>query len=131
MLQNLTTTETLASLIGLYFLTAGIGLLTDRIDMAKMFDELNNQPLLGYIGGIMAFAIGGAVVAVHNDWSSVLAGIVSLLGWFSLAEGVLMLACRRWYLSWFGWLLSDRFIKGMGLATTVCGVALLVAALGG
>ncbi len=38
MLGNLSTTQTLAGLIGLYFLAAGIGLLVDRKGVAAMID---------------------------------------------------------------------------------------------
>ena len=40
MMTDMTTTQILASLIGLYFVSAGIGLLVERPGMQAMFDEL-------------------------------------------------------------------------------------------
>ena len=126
MLENLTTTQFLAGLIGLYFLAAGPGLLSDRNSFSGLLKELNTQPMLGYLGGIIAFAIGGAIVGVHNDWSSLLSGFVSLVGWISLAEGVLMLACRKWYLGLFTRIaLSPGLVTAFGLGTLIIGVVLI------
>ncbi|MGH1418188.1 MAG: hypothetical protein ACRBCJ_04960 [Hyphomicrobiaceae bacterium] len=129
MLDSFTTTQILAALLGLYFLAAGIGLLSDPDSIAEMMTEMVGQPMLGFLGAIVAFSIGGAVVAVHNNWDSLLAGIVSLIGWISLAEGVLMLALRKRFLGWFsGMAQSPGIVKGFGVATPVAGLALIVAA---
>ena len=122
-------TETLAALIGLYFLAAGVGLLGNRYDITKMFDHLKSQPMLGYLGGLLAFAIGGALVAVHNDWSGWLAAFVSLVGWVALAEGVLMLAIPGWYLGLFdGLARKPGLIQGLGWLTVGLGAILMAAA---
>lgn len=132
MMMDMTTTQTLAGLIGLYFLSAGVGVLVDRHGMAALWDELTSNAMLSYLAGILAFAIGGAIVAIHNDWSSFLAGFVSLIGWISLGEGVLLLAFRQRFLSTFGgWLLSPGFATGMGVVTVCGGIALLAAAFSG
>ncbi len=126
MLENLTTAQFLAGLIGLYFLAAGAGLLSERNSFSGLLKELNTQPMLGYFGGIIAFAIGGAIVGIHNDWSSLLSGFVSLVGWISLTEGVLMLACRKWYLGLFTRIaLSPGLVTVFGLGTLIIGVALI------
>ena len=123
------TTGTLASLIGLYFVAAGTGLLVDRDFCAKVIAELRDQTVLGFIGGIVTFVIGGTIVAIHNDWSGLLAGFVSLVGWFALAEGVLILAFRRWFLGLFsGFVLSSGVITALGAGTTSLGLLLILAA---
>ena len=126
----MTTTETLASLIGLYFCAAGTGMLVERNNASVLLRELIAQPVLGFLGGIIAFVIGGAIVAVHNNWDSLLAGIVSLVGWMSLLEGALMLACRKWFLGLFARLvLSSHVVTTFALGTIAAGAALLAAAL--
>ena len=132
MMTDMTTTQILAGLIGLYFVSAGIGLLIERPGMQAMFDELKASAMLGYMGGILAFAIGGTIVAIHNDWSSLLAGFVSLIGWISLLEGALLLAFRRRFLALFdGWMLSASFVAGMGGVTILVGALLWFAVLAG
>ena len=128
----MTTTQTLAALIGLYFVAAGTGLLFDRNAVKAMFDELRAQPMLAYLAGVMAFAIGGSIVAIHNDWSSFTSGFVSLIGWLALAEGVLLLAIRDRFLAAFdGWWLSKGFATGMGAVTVITGFILVIAAFSG
>ena len=129
MLDNPTTTQILAALIGVYFLAAGVGLLVDRNNASELMRELTAQPMFGFLGGIIAFAIGGAIVAVHNNWGSLLSGFVSLVGWMSLAEGVLMLACRKWFLDLFTRLaLSPGVVTVFGLGTLIAGAMLVTAA---
>ena len=128
----MTTTETLAALIGLYFCAAGTGLLVERNSAAELARALVEQPVLGFLGGIIAFAIGGAIVGVHNDWHTLLAAIVSLVGWMSLLEGALMLACRKWFLGLFARLtLSSQVVTTFALGTIAAGVVLLATAVFG
>ena len=122
-------TNTIASLIGLYFVAAGVGLLVDRSFFAKAITELLDQPMLGYIGGILTFVVGGTIVGVHNNWSNLLSGFVSLFGWIALVEGVLILAFRRWFLGLFTRFdLSSAVITSFGAGTVVLGLILMSAA---
>lgn len=130
MLQTMNMTSVLAILLGLYFLSAGIGLLVDRAAFQKTFSSLTEHPTLGYLGGIIAFAIGAAMVAAHNNWDGLLASIVTLIGWFALAEGILMLAARRWFLGLFeNLVLSVNLMKFFGTGTIVFGAILIAAGL--
>jgi hypothetical protein len=130
MLEDLSTTQILAGLIGLYFLAAGTGLLLDDGGIPKMVKQLVEQPLPGYLAALVAFGLGGAIVAVHNDWSDFLSGFVSLIGWIALAEGVLMLAVRKWFLGIFAKIaLSPNIVKAFGLITVLIGAALMWAGL--
>ena len=85
--------------------------------------------MFGFLGVIIAFVIGGAIVGVHNNWNSLLAGFVALLGWASLLEGVLMLACRKWFLGLFARLaLSSSTVSVFALGTLILGLVLISAA---
>lgn len=128
----MSTTHILASLIGLYFLAAGIGLLRERDDVETYVKDLMDKPLLGFLAGLLAFCIGGAIVAVHNDWNSLLSGFVTFVGWASLVEGVLMLSVRRWFIGLFSKLmLSTKVLSAFGAITTVLGALLLITVLFG
>lgn len=123
-------TNMLAALIGLYFICGGIAIFSDRKAMAGMLQALNEQPVLGYYGGVMAFAIGGTILAVHSSWDGLLAGFITLVGWISLIEGVLLIAARRPFLQ----LVSNLRLEGhlgtvFGVATCCIGAALLATSL--
>ena len=120
-------TQILAALIGLYFICGGIAILNDRKAMSGMMQSLADQPLLGYLGGIMAFAIGGTILAVHSLWTGWLAGFVTLVGWVALAEGVLLIAAREPFLRVVSKLkLDNRFGTVLSLGIIALGGVLLV-----
>ncbi|WP_337660633.1 hypothetical protein [Anderseniella sp. Alg231-50] len=123
-------TQILAALIGLYFICGGIAILRDRKVMAGMMESLIDQPVLGYLGGVMAFAIGGTILAVHSLWTGWLAGFVTLVGWVALAEGVLLIAAREPFLRIVSKLkLDNRFGTILSLGIIALGGVLLAASL--
>ncbi len=123
-------TNILAALIGLYFICGGIAILRDRKVMAGMMQSLADQPMLSYISGVMAFAIGGTILAVHSLWTGWLAGFVTLVGWVALAEGVLLIAAREPFLRFVSKLkLDNRFGTVLSLGIIALGGVLVVASL--
>ena len=130
MIETLSTTQILAVFIGLYMVAAGIGFLTGRGSYATLIDELRDNTALGYVTGAFVFALGAAMVAVHNLWTGPLAIVVSLVGWGALIEGVLMLAIRRTFL---GLVKVVPFTAATrvpyGIAAIVLGAVLLYAGL--
>ena len=127
MLGELSLTEFLALAFGLYMIAAGIGLLSEGDNYNQILAEFKDNAALGYIAGIMAFALGVVIVRLHNDWSSVMAGVVSLIGWAALVEGVLMLAFRRQFIEFFLKLniYSPKVIGGISLCCLLFGLMLM------
>ena len=132
MLENFTLTQTLAILLGIYMLSAGIGLLTDSKGFAGIMDAFLNNLAVTYIAAILAFSVGGTIIALHNLWSTPLEIIVSAIGWAALIEGVLMLAFRRPFFTLVGAMpMHESFMKAYGVFTLAIGSVLLILALNG
>ncbi len=130
MIETLSTTQILAVFIGLYMVAAGIGFLTGRGSYATLIDELHDNTALGYVTGAFVFALGAAMVAVHNLWTGPLAIVVSLVGWGALIEGVLMLAIRRTFLGLVKVVpLTPATLVPCGIAAIVLGAVLAIAGL--
>ncbi len=130
MIETLSTTPILAVFIGLYMVAVAIGLLTGRGSYATMIEELGDNTALGFLTGAFAFALGAAMVAVHNLWTGPLAIVVSLVGWATLIEGVLILAIRRRFLDLVKVVpLTGAAEVPFGIAIIVLGVVLLYAGL--
>ena len=130
MIETLSTTQILAVFIGLYMVAAGIGFLTGRGSYATLIDELRDNTALGYVTGAFVFALGAAMVAVHNLWTGPLAIVVSLVGWGALVEGVLMLAIRRTFLGLVKVVpLTPATLVPCGIAAIVLGAVLAIAGL--
>ena len=98
MIETLSVTQILALFLGLYMVAVGIGLFTGHNSYATMIDEFRENTALGFLTGAFTFALGAAMVAVHNLWTGPLAIVVSLIAWWTLIKGVLLLAIRRRYL---------------------------------
>ena len=130
MIETLSVTQILAVFLGLYMVAAGIGFLAGRGSYATLIDELRNNTALGYVTGAFVFALGAAMVAVHNLWTGPLAIVVSLVGWGALIEGVLMLAIRRTFLGLVKVVpLTPATMVSCGIAAIVFGAVLLYAGL--
>lgn len=126
MFADATLTEILARVFGLYMLAAGIGLALNSADMLKMVEEMRQSRLAFYLGGLIAFAIGAAIVSLHNDFSGPLAIVVTLFGWVALAEGVIMLAFPKVMQAFAGKLVGlIGSAKVWGAAVAVLGAVLL------
>ena len=130
MIETLSITQILAVFLGLYMVAAGIGFLTGRGSYATLIDELRDNTALGYVTGAFVFALGAAMVAVHNLWTGPLAIVVSLAGWGALIEGVLMLAIRRTFLGLVKVVpLTPATLVPFGIAAIVLGAVLAIAGL--
>jgi len=127
MVADATLTEILARILGLYMLAAGIGVALNSDNMAKMLEEMRQSAFAFYLGGVTAFALGAAIVSLHNDFSGPLAIFITLIGWAALAEGVIMLAFPS-VMQVFADKLFDLLGSGKiwGVAVAVLGVVLLV-----
>jgi uncharacterized membrane protein len=88
-------TEILARIIGLYMVSAGIGLVIDPKIYDGIIENMRDNPALAYVTAVLVFSIGAVLVTLHNQWTGWQAILVSLMGWGALVEGVLMLAVRR------------------------------------
>jgi hypothetical protein len=87
-----TPTNYLSKLIGLFSMLIGFAMIARRQDMAAAIDALLHNPTLLLIFGLIALAIGLAMVLAHNIWSGgVLPVVVTVIGWLTLIRGLVLL----------------------------------------
>lgn len=98
MFEAFNLTQYLGLIFGIYFIAAGIGLLLDGDEYRAMMEEFSDNPVLCYLAGVVAFALGAVLIRLHTDWTSALAVGVSFIGWACIIEGVLMLSVRRTFI---------------------------------
>ena len=127
MLADATLTEILARIFGLYMLAAGTGVALNSDNVSKIMEEMRQSAFAVYLGGLIAFAIGAAMVSLHNDFSGPLAIFITLIGWVALAEGVVMLAFPK-AMQAFADRLFDLIGSGKvwGIAVAAFGAVLLI-----
>jgi hypothetical protein len=130
MIESLTVTQLLAVFVGLYLVAAGIGLLSERDSYSKMLAEFQDNTALGFITGAFVLALGAAMVAIHNLWTSPLAILVSVIAWWTLLKGVFLLAIRQRFLALAN-VVSFKNSVLFGAVVITFGAALLMAGLVG
>ncbi|MEO3427268.1 hypothetical protein AAFN88_00320 [Pelagibius sp. CAU 1746] len=111
----------LARLLGPLFLIAGLGLLLNRAHYRRMLESFLNDPALYYFSGALALVAGLAIVTFHNIWTADWRVVITLVGWLSVAKGVVRLLFPQAGSRLAGPVLSPAALPAM---------ALLVAALG-
>ncbi len=86
----------LSKLIGLYCLILGLAMLVHRHATMETFQAIVQTAPVLYVAGIIALAMGLAMVLGHNIWKGgVLPVVVTLVGWLSLLKGLTILFLPR------------------------------------
>jgi uncharacterized protein YjeT (DUF2065 family) len=91
-------TAILAILIGLVCLASGIGGLLSPQDWLEMFDEFERSPGLTLTIAFIAILFGAFIILFHRSWSGAPAVAVSLIGWATFLEGLMLLGLPRLYI---------------------------------
>ena len=126
MFDNASMTDILLRIFGLYYLAAGIGLFTGPEAFAKIGEELKVSALMRLISGLLALTFGAVVLALHDDWSSWQAGLVTAIGWAGLAKGLMILALPTPYLGLTDALLGRQpILRPLALVVALIGLGFL------
>jgi hypothetical protein len=120
--MTMTSTILLSQVFGLYFIIVGAAIVIRRRYFLPVFGAFIEERLTRAIVALIELLAGLFLVVMHNDWSSMPAAIISLLGWITAVEGSAYL------------LLSDEFVEKMFRAlntTSWYAVSGLLSVLGG
>jgi hypothetical protein len=120
--MTMTSTILLSQVFGLYFIIVGAAIVIRRRYFLPVFGAFIEERLTRAIVALIELLAGLFLVVMHNDWSSMPAVIISLLGWITTVEGSAYL------------LLSDEFVEKMFRAlntTSWYAVSGLLSVLGG
>jgi hypothetical protein len=120
--MTMTSTILLSQVFGLYFIIVGAAIVIRRRYFLPVFGAFIEERLTRAIVALIELLAGLFLVVMHNDWSSMPAAIISLLGWITAVEGSAYL------------LLPDEFVEKMFRAlntTSWYAVSGLLSVLGG
>jgi hypothetical protein len=82
----------LAEAIGLYWIAAGLFLLIHPHRLGTMLDDNERSPALALLTGLVAFAIGAAMLIGHHGAPDPLATVVTLVAAIVAIEGLVLIA---------------------------------------
>ena len=91
-----------AKILALYYLAAGVGVLSGKVKADKMIKSFEDSPGLTLISGFFMIIIGALLVEYHNIWVKAWTVLVTIIGWVALIKGVLFIAYPQLLLSFKG-----------------------------
>ena len=81
----------LAKVLGSYLVIVCVVLLTKRKALSGLIKELTNSTAVLVVSGAFTLLLGLLVVVSHNIWVMDWPVIITILGWLTIAKGVLRL----------------------------------------
>ena len=85
-------TTFLSRLIGLYLIIFALSMLARKASFLETVTAMVQDAALMYVLGVLALAAGLALILAHNRWSGgATAVVVTVIGWLTLAKGLLFL----------------------------------------
>ncbi len=106
----------LAKVFAIYFFWLGLAFLLNPQNMGKVYRLIEKNELFLFFGGIIALVIGAFIVSVHNIWMLHWTLVITILGWWSVLKGFVLLAypaCVPYLSSSFQG--TNNFYQGQGL----------------
>ena len=86
--ESMDTSILLARLIGPLFVVVSIGFFINREHYTRMTESFLKNAELYYFSGALAFVAGIAIITFHNLWVTDWRLIITVIGWLSLAKGI-------------------------------------------
>ncbi|MGB4076549.1 MAG: hypothetical protein WBK28_02495 [Minisyncoccia bacterium] len=106
-----------AKVLGLYMLIAGLAIFINKRHIMGAIVGLMHERAAQLIGGLIALILGLVVVNLHNEWSTLPAALISLIGWVGVLKGIAylflpeaMLAKLMKSLTERSWYLADGIV---------------------
>ena len=93
----MTTSKTIARLIGPTLLVIAAGVLVRLGSFQAVADRLSREPALVFLSGVLLFVAGLAIVSAHNIWAGGWPVLVTVLGWLAILGGLLRLLLPTWF----------------------------------
>jgi uncharacterized protein YjeT (DUF2065 family) len=109
-----------AQIVGLVYVTMGLGLLLNGEYYKKSFDEMMKSPAFMFFGGITALVVGFLIVNSHNVWTKDWTVLVTIIGWIALIKGVLIFVAPKLLID-FSRPLLKKNMKVLGVCVLVMG----------
>jgi uncharacterized protein YjeT (DUF2065 family) len=116
----------LAKILGLYFLAIGLAFIIYPNRLRKVYPQVMKDEGFLMLGGMFALLIGAVVVSIHNVWVLGWPIIITVLGWWSLIKGFMLLVNPS-FIRFFSFIQnrSDTFYRVVSSIHLVIGLFLV------
>lgn len=122
----------LSKVFGIYFIVIALLMLIRRNYLKSVLTSFADEPMLRFMMGVFMLLGGTFLVVSHNDWSTLPAGIITLIGWLTMVKSALYLSLSKESLSrWINWYYLEHGYGWWGIVIAlVLGVYLANAGFG-
>ena len=104
------TTLFLAQIWGPIVLALGLGIFLSRAHYARIYRNLENEPLAILVFALFGIAFGIVQVMTHNVWGTLPQIIVTLFGWGLLLKGFMLALMPRFAEGLGDWVADSKLI---------------------
>jgi hypothetical protein len=113
----------IAKFFGLYFLSVGLAFLLNPKRLGEIYQIMQKNEAVAFLGGIIALVIGAFVVSIHNVWVMGWPVVITILGWWSLIKGFGMLVYSN-FINLFSFMFqrSDLVYRAIGFIIFLFGL---------
>lgn len=115
----------IAKIIGIIYLSFGIGLLLNKSYYAKILGDLLENATYMIIGGFLAIVFGFLIIEYHNVWGKSWTILITLIGWFALIKGVILLAFPKFLNRFKSMLMSEKWIQFIAPLVILFGITFI------
>lgn len=115
----------IAKIIGVIYLSFGIGLLFNPKYYKTEFQNILNSTIFSLFGGIMAIIIGFIIVNNRTNNEYCWTHIITVIGWVAIVKGVLLLAYPKFSILFKPLFKSDLFYKILTPSVIVFGLVFI------
>lgn len=91
-----TAAEIVAQILGPMYVVAGLGMVAGPERFAKMVADMEHNTSLTLAWGMVAMALGLLILAFFNDWRADWTVLITLIAWFAVIEGVVLILAPQW-----------------------------------
>lgn len=119
-------TVLLAKVIGSYMVIGGVALLVRKRFFMSAFSSIIEDKGQRFLLAAIDLIFGLFLINMHNDWTTLPAGIVSFIGWSAVAKGVISMFVRDATLEKFARTFKEKkWYFAEGIVVVVVGLYLV------
>lgn len=115
----------LAQVFGLMMLFIGLGMFIDKAYYEKIFKDFVDSPSELLTSGVLALAMGVALVTYHNIWDGEWwVVLITIFGWIALLKGFLRLLFPKMVMGMLKSIMKGHHMQSMAIVSVVLGLVL-------
>jgi len=112
-------------ILGLVYLSVGLGILINPGFYKKVIDSFTDNPLAIYFGGIMAVIAGYFLITLSSGWAWGWPLLITIIGWIALLKGIWFFIFPKATVH-FARHMGEKCLSTGGLVALVIGVWFLI-----